>query len=184
MHRKQEITTVWKQTYFSCPRASQLNPSEYFSLSVLGWRGQTAWIMLHLSIKNEIITIFFNRILCIFQTFVRIIFPSRQDIITAGESWEKTLLFRLQSQSVSLGVKLSSAPLSQLPPGSPQFLLHGPSLLPAACIYTLHFSHEVTSPPEGCSPVNTQLRGVAKRLTSEMPGSGRSCQHTHRTGTK
>ena len=105
----------------SSQRASRLNSPKFPSLSVLGWKGQTAWIISYLSIQSEIITVFCTySILCIFQTLVPIIvFQVDKGIFRDGESRDTVALFWLLSQSVSPRVKFSLLPLSQLPPEPP-----------------------------------------------------------------
>lgn len=81
-----------------------------------------------MSIKSEIITVFCTyNTLCIFQTLVPIIvFQVDEGIFRDDESRDKVALFRLLSQSMSLHVKFSLLPPSQLPPESPPPKQHNP----------------------------------------------------------
>ena len=72
-------------------------------------------------------------ILCIFQTLVPIIvFQVDKGTFRDDESRDKVALFQLLSQSVSLHVKFSLLPLSQLPPESPHHHHHKPQSRPPA----------------------------------------------------
>lgn len=87
-----------------------------------------------MSVKGEIITVFFfSLILCILGTFVHIIiFPSRQDIITDGESERNPPLLEAKLKCITR-VSVHLPPLSPLPPDlpTPSAMLPVSSQLPA-----------------------------------------------------